>query len=340
MIPILNIYYMLSYAFKVLNEDGYKNIETESFDNVLDLLSSILIKGVSVQLKRGLLKEYVSETEEMSTLRGKIDFNRSIKSRNLMNKRLVCNYDEFSVNAYLNRVIKTTLFSLFTCDISKNRKKEIRKILIYFDNVEMIDIKQINWSFAFNKNNQSYQMLVAVCRLIINETILSETEGYSKLMTFKDEQAMHRLYEKFVFEYYKKEHPYLKVNASHIKWGLDDDFDFMLPTMRSDITIEYNNKILIIDAKYYQQEFSTYYETSKIRSEHLYQIFSYVKNKSIEIPSSIVSGMILYAKTGIYEDGDYTYAMSSNNISVKMLDLNLEFDEIRRQLDTYISDIC
>ena len=59
MIPIQNIYYMLSYAFQVLNEDGYRNMATEEFDNVAELCAAILIKGVSVQLKRGLGRAYI-----------------------------------------------------------------------------------------------------------------------------------------------------------------------------------------------------------------------------------------------------------------------------------------
>ena len=57
MIPIRNVYYMLSYAFKALNEQGYKSIETEQFHNVADLCAAIIAKGVSLQLKRGLGKE-------------------------------------------------------------------------------------------------------------------------------------------------------------------------------------------------------------------------------------------------------------------------------------------
>ena len=34
MIPIQNIYYMLAYAFDVLNAQGYKNVATEEFENV------------------------------------------------------------------------------------------------------------------------------------------------------------------------------------------------------------------------------------------------------------------------------------------------------------------
>lgn len=59
MIPIKNIFYMLSYAFQVLNEQGFKSIETEKFENVADLCAAILAKGVSKQLKQGLGREYI-----------------------------------------------------------------------------------------------------------------------------------------------------------------------------------------------------------------------------------------------------------------------------------------
>ncbi len=69
MIPIRNIYYMLSYAFRVLNEQGYKSIETEQFNNVGDLCAAILAKGVSLQIKRGIGREYLEVSEEISSLR-------------------------------------------------------------------------------------------------------------------------------------------------------------------------------------------------------------------------------------------------------------------------------
>ena len=62
MIPIQNIYYMLSYAFQILNEQGYKNIATEQFNNTAELMAAILEKGIAIQLKRGLGKEYIPQT--------------------------------------------------------------------------------------------------------------------------------------------------------------------------------------------------------------------------------------------------------------------------------------
>lgn len=43
-IPIHNIYYMLSYAFKELRQSNYENIDKEEFDNIYDLLAEIFPK--------------------------------------------------------------------------------------------------------------------------------------------------------------------------------------------------------------------------------------------------------------------------------------------------------
>ena len=59
---------MLSYAFQMLNEQGYKNLATENFDNAGDLCAAILIRGISYQLKRGLGREYISETDTISAM--------------------------------------------------------------------------------------------------------------------------------------------------------------------------------------------------------------------------------------------------------------------------------
>ena len=77
MIRIQNIYYMLAYAFQVLQERGYESCGTEEFENTADLLSAILVKGVSTQIKRGLGRTYIEETEPLRCLRGKISVTES-----------------------------------------------------------------------------------------------------------------------------------------------------------------------------------------------------------------------------------------------------------------------
>ena len=143
MIRIQNIYYMLSYAFRVLKEQGYRDIATEEFENVSELCTAILIKGVSSQIKKGLYKEYLPKSEPLTLIRGKIDISTSIKEQSMIKKQLVCEYDEFSLNAYMNRIIRTTMDILMRSGISKERKKQLRKLMIYFSEVEPLNRKDI-----------------------------------------------------------------------------------------------------------------------------------------------------------------------------------------------------
>ncbi len=335
MIRIQNIYYMLAYAFQVLSEQGYRNLATEDFDNTAELCAAILIRGISTQIKRGLGKEYLSQTEALSTIRGKIDISETIKTQALQRKQMVCDYDEFSVNSYMNRIIKSTLLLLLRADITKARKKELRKLLVFFEDVESIDPHFINWHLQYNRNNQTYRMLISVCYLVAKGLLQTQSDGTTKLMDFLDEQRMHRLYEKFILEYYRKEYPQITANASQIPWQLDDGMSAMLPVMQTDIMLSHREKTLIIDAKYYAHSTQVQYDNHTIHSGNMYQIFTYVKNKEAELAGKPheVSGMILYAKTDddIYPENKYR--MGGNSIEVRTLNLDGDFSSIKLQLN-------
>ncbi len=340
MIPIQNIYYMLSYTFQNLNEKGYKSLSTEKFENTAELFSAILIKGLEKQLKQGLGREYIENTEPLSVLRGKIDITNSIRTQTIYKKQLICTFDDFSINSYQNQIIKSTIALLFKSNISKTRKKELKKLYIFFAEVDLIDIHNIKWTFRFDKNNQTYQMLLSICNLIIKGLLQTNSQGETKLMDFIDEQRMCKLYEKFILEYYRKEFPALNVSSPYISWQLDDGADDLLPVMKSDVILQYNNTILIIDAKYYSKTLQSNFNTKKNHSSNLYQMFTYIKNKEIELTGKphTVSGLLLYAKTDEEIQPNSLYKMSGNTIGVKTLDLNCDFGTIKAQLNNFLVD--
>ena len=339
-IYIKNIYYMLSYAFKVLNEKSYKKIEVENFENISELLSEILAIGVSKQIKQSLVKDYIEISETTSSIKGKINITDSINEQSFINGQLNCTYDEFSLNCYLNKILKSTFNLLIKSDISRKRKKKLKNLLMYFREVDLIDVNSINWKIRFDRNNQTYKMLINICYLVINGLIHSEKVGDKKLMEFFDNQQMSSLYEKFLLNYFKKEHPNILNHVPQIDWQIDDGIDLLLPKMKTDVTLEYQNKILIIDAKFYSQNTLRNYGKNIHNTSNLYQIFAYVKNKQIELQGNDVeiSGMLLYARTTSEIQPDSDYVMSGNKISVKTLDLNQDFSLIKEQLDAFVYD--
>ena len=51
-----------------------------------------------------------------------------------------------------------------------------------------------------------------------------------------------------------------------------------------------------------------------------------------------VSGMILYAKTDESIQPNNTYLMSGNKISIRTIDLNAEFSDIKKELNSIVED--
>lgn len=335
MIRIQNIYYMLAYAFQVLNEQGYKHIALENFDNTAELCAAILSSGIKKQIKRGIGKEYIPRTESISFLRGKINISETIKTQALNKKKMVCSHDEFTVNSYMNRIIKTTLLILLRADIAKKWKKELRKLLVFFDDVGIINLYSVNWNLKYNRNNQTYRMLISICYLVVEGLLQTQSNGSTKLMDFLDEQHMHRLYERFILEYYRREFPQITANASQIRWQLDDNMGAMLPVMQTDIMLSHGVKTLIIDAKYYGHSVQKRYDRYTLHSGNMYQIFTYVKNKEAELTDvpHEVSGMLLYARTGEVVYPENEYRMSGNIIEVRTLNLDGDFAMIKAQLN-------
>lgn len=336
-ILIKNVYYMLSYAFQILKQDNYEQISTELFENVQDMFATILGKGVSKQLKQGLYREYVMYEDNLSTLRGKLNLQKTIGNKIAQNNKLYCEFDELSENNLLNGILKTTMSLLLkNPEVGQERKKLLKKNLLYFSDIDEVPIQNIHWkNIRFRRENQDYRMLINVCNLVLEGMILSTEKGNVKWATFIDEQRMSRLYEKFILEYYRYHHPELSPNADQIPWILDDGIADFLPVMQTDITLRNSERILIIDAKYYTSTMQTQFGTNTLHSNNLYQIFTYVKNMDIKDDRE-VSGMLLYAKTEEKIQPDHNYKMSGNQISVKTLDLNQEFERISAQLDEIV----
>ena len=339
---IKNIYYMLSYAFTTLNQGGYEDVATEEFENIHNLFAAILAKGIGRLLKQGLYREYLNRKEDITAVRGKINMPGTIQNCLARKRLLTCEYDELSENNLLNQILKTTATILLRhARVDQEYKSDLKKEMLFFSNVDTIDPTTIRWSaIRFQRNNQTYRMLISLCQLILEGMLLTTDSGEYKLASFVDEQRMNRLYEKFILEYYAKECPQVTATASRISWALDDGVGILLPIMQSDIMLTKGSEVLIIDAKYYTHTTQTQYDVHTLHSSNLYQIFTYVKNKDTEFGDQphTVSGMLLYAATDEAIQPDNSYQMSGNKISVKTLDLNRDFSEIAAQLNAIVDE--
>ena len=343
-ILIRNIFYMLSYAFQVLQQTNYKDVGAEEFERAEDLLAAILEKGVSQQIKQGLYREYREKKDIIPTVRGRIMLTDTMREQIQQRRRIACEFDELSENNTLNRILKTTMVLLCgSRRVKKERKQRLRKILSSFEAVDEVDPRTISWGrLQIRRNNRSYEMLMNICRLAIEGMLQNQDEGDWRLPDFMDDN-MPGLYERFVREYYRQHYgKRLDVSASHLSWNLtaevSDKALKYLPTMRTDIVLrdrKDRDHALIIDTKYYKKTVMEYYDSESVNINHLNQILNYVHNADKEHKGK-TAGMLLYAKTSGKTIPDLSYEFDGIPIGIKTLDLNCEFHEISKQLDAVV----
>jgi len=336
-VPIKNVYNMLVYAFEVLKSKEYERLNREDCENIYDLLASLLLCGTQTLIKRGFLKNYVSQTEELTSIRGKVDIGNSVRRLSFHNAKAVCNFDEFNGNILFNQVLKATFLHLTRLPLKANVKRNVSRTLLYFNEIDVINISAVKWDvFVFNRNNAHYDTLLYFCRLICEDAIANQDKG-SKEFRILEDNLLPSLFEKFIFAFYKKHLPHSVTFQQQIKWKADNSE--MLPKMNVDTVISSDVTKLIIDTKFYSKTLQSnrFSDNQTIISSNLYQIFAYVKNEASWTPEKSVRGMLLYPQ--VDEPLKRTYVIDGSNIFVQTVNLNQEFNEIKQELFDIYTDV-
>lgn len=322
---------MLCYAWEVLKEKDLVKVDIPDDYSMLEFFSKILNTGTNYLIRKGLDRGYIEKNEELASIKGKIDFTNSLRKLSFTNAKSYCIYDELTYDVLHNQILKSTLSKLVKRkDIKKNLRNEISETLKYFNDISYTEVnKKSIKSIKLNRNNHFYRLLLEICLLITEQLAISEDSGEA---VFKDfiRDNMPKLYERFIFNYYKKKlhlkNPNKRVSVSRrdIYWMLDkpvtDEEDKYLPKMQTDVSISIDDREIIIDAKFYKQTLAeTQHGEEKLYSSNLYQLFSYIQNSK---KRDNLEGILLYPT--VDRELDLDYSIKGNRIKIHTVNLNLK----------------
>lgn len=328
---------MLAYAYQTIELAEYKKLDIEKFHQVKDMYAEILLIGIPVLIRGGLIRDYVSASESSTIIKGQIDINKSIKNNSLVSKKLVITYDQFSEDILMNQIIKATMvFIVKSIEINSDVRKKFRTLLLYFTEVSDVELDKRLWnSISYNRQNNRYRFIIDICRYFFEDSLINESSASSLMHEIKDEQRLATLFEKFIFAFYKRETDYI-VTRPQIHWEIDNNFHEALPIMQTDIVLKQGNKTLIMDTKFYSNNMisRTYGGRAKQISSNLYQVFSYVHNWKKK-NNEVIGGMLLYARTSSIEQPNHQYHIKGYKMYIYTIDLNQDFQGIKNDLYSY-----
>lgn len=338
-IPIENVYYLLCYAWGQMREGEIAETGVAKQTELVDLFAKVLINGTERVLKQGLDRGYVTRSEATSRPRGRIDFDTSLKRVLLPRAQVHCQYDTLSRDVLHNRILKSTLGHLAGVEsIDDDLRRDLLSLQGRFGEVGDVPLRRSQFQrVQLHSNNAFYRFLMNVCSLVERNLDLTEEGGGQQFRDFlRDEATMSRLFEKFVLNFYDHEQEVYDVSAPYIYWDVEGDAPDRLPRMETDVVLSSSGRTIILDAKFYKNPLASNWEQDRYRSEHLYQLFSYLQNAETKGERwEDAEGILLYAATdtGINEKA---FEVRGHQMQVCSVDLDQKWWKIQDDLFTLV----
>ena len=331
MIPIANVYYMLSYSAGLLPEQRERFVTASGDNELLELFAQTFVRRLIPIMKRGFYKEYVTTAQEMTAPRGKLVMRESM--RLAPQPRVVSEVDEFTVDIVPNQLLKATLLKLSRDkSLTNDTLRQLQRSLRYFHDVTTIQVTSQHFAaWQFHRHNQHYHILLDICRIIHDYTMIDEADGRLRFIDFERTHRMHELFERFVRNFYKQHLPDYNVSREYLDWHVGRVVTgdrSLIPKMQTDICITNARRKLIIDTKYYEHTLmTTRYGAERVHSQNLYQLYSYLENAEVR---PVMEGMLLYPQ--VDEPLDLVVELNGYPLTVATVNLNAHWTMIHQRL--------
>jgi 5-methylcytosine-specific restriction enzyme subunit McrC len=294
----LNVFiYMLMKAYNVkLDNEDFASCKNEAH-NILEVFIQIFAQKLIKEFKRGIYKEYITEQNNLTTLRGKYLINENLK-HNFTNAKIYCEYDEFSENNILNQFFLYAIKTLLLFTKNKILLKQCELILNEVENLNF-DIKKLQ--LHFNRLNNRFKDSFDFAMLLLNKSVPLFNKDKKSFAFLFD---MNELFEKFIGEIYKDIDNSTRLQTQKIFGNL---------VLKPDII----TSIMIIDTKYKKVK-----DKSDLSTADKYQMFVYGSNFNIK------DTMLLYPQH-IQKIGDnLELGEGSKMVKLKMRSVDLDFEGV------------
>ena len=321
-IPVRNWFYMLLYAWDLADfRDELDAIAEDAPEDLRALLTKALARLTQRQIRRGLRGDYVDLSEPLRTVRGRINFGRTVSDLLLYKGELHCDYQEYSLNVPRNQIIVSTLDRQLRHDyarierddrhasdelkILKAELETLVRTMTDIDRVHLSDRMIANETRKLGRNEREYRLIMWICEWLNGRPRIPGQDAngrqFADIKFLVDEW---RVYEKFVAKWMKMHCDGWRVETQpRIEWNetcQDSSSEVVLPGMAPDIVLtnKESGQRVIIDTKWYSSATTSRFGRETVHNNNLYQMWSYLSSQDVRHPEwSGATGILLYAQT-------------------------------------------
>lgn len=344
-IPIRNIWYMLMYAWNEPPSTPYwKMVDSEESPTLDALLASVLARTLQQRLRIGLGCGYCAEQQMLRGIRGRIDLTGSIKRFAFERRQALCKFEEYTINALKNQIIRSTLRCLsqvgdFGPDgvLGGKLHHRLSWLTQALDSVDLINLTpDIVRRQLQQRHDHDYRIMLAICDFLLSRRMPTEWDGYAfRSHLDRDRFLLHRVYQQFVTAFYRYHLSDWSVLAEQTLRWLGDHDNPHLPIMHPDLTLTCNldnGRMIVLDTKFTAKSLlQNQWGKEMYDSSHLYQMYAYLRTQ--EHRSELhrqASGILLYP--AVREELQEIIPLPNHSIRIECVDLAARWQDVEQRL--------
>lgn len=245
--------------------------------NLYELFINMYLQEVRRLVKIGLKSAYVTTEDNLSCFKGKLQVSQHIRHNLAHKEQFYVAYDEYSQNRPENRLIKATLLKLQKLTDSAENAKEIRQLLIAFENVVASTNHQKDFSqVIIDRSTKAYADILVWSKIFLTNKSFTTFSGSttSRALLF----PMESVYESYVAQQLKK-------TMCPVGWEVStqDKGQYLFYTenerkfaLRPDIVMTKADKTIVVDTKWKRLNDNPQ-KNYGISQADMYQMYAYSK---------------------------------------------------------------
>lgn len=104
-------------------------------DGWLDLLMRLFCRALADQLRRGLIRRYREECDDLLTVRGRLQIEEQLRRNLVHRERTACAFDEFDEDHALNQLLRVAIVRMLRLASNNTTQQALRELLPAFEGV-------------------------------------------------------------------------------------------------------------------------------------------------------------------------------------------------------------
>lgn len=316
-VPLSNLFGMLEYAYNLKSFrflDGL--INCQSLEEFYNYLAHVLAQGILNRCRKGFYRAYLTKTANLAYIRGRMDVRQAIQKP--WDVKLKCDYEEQTADVEENQILSWTLLIIGRSGLCTERVlPKVRQA--YHALQGLVTPQPCKPSDCigrrYNRLNQDYQPLHALCRFFLEHTGPSHEIGDRAMLPFLVDMA--RLYELFVAEWLKNNPPQGFFLKQQHRVTIHPNRHFHIDLILCDV--ETGAVRYVLDTKYKAPE--------KVSDDDLHQMVSYATATKCQ------QAVLIYPKH-LKQKLD----IKIDNIRVRSLSFSLDGD-LKQAGATFLKDL-